>query len=239
MKKSNNNSKRFIEKIKSQGLTRRPKWHFVLSKALSLIVLIIVGLSAIYLTSFLIYVLRSSGISFLPGFGLAGLIPIIKSFPWTLLVAVGALIIILEYFVSKISLVYKKPLIYSLLIIVAVSVISGYLLAGSQFHPGLMKKAVDRKLPIAGPLYRGFGRMEPNEFLIGEIVEIRENSYILQSDSEERIEVLITSRTHQPPHMQIDVNDRVIVVGEEEGGQIEAEAIRPIGNHSGVKGRMW
>ncbi|MBU4141685.1 hypothetical protein KKE99_02325, partial [Patescibacteria group bacterium] len=58
--------------IKSGQVKMRPRWHFVLKTALAAFGVIILVLTVLYLASFIIFVLRQTGVLFVPAFGLQG-----------------------------------------------------------------------------------------------------------------------------------------------------------------------
>jgi hypothetical protein len=238
-KKKNNNS--IIETIKNSKIAKKPRWHFVVSKIINILGLIIIGLAIVYLVSFFIYILKVNGLLFLPSFGLFGLGVLFKNIPWLIIIIVGVLIILFEYLVSKVKFIYKKPLIYSLIVIIAITLFSGYLLANnSQIHPRMMKKALDNNLPVGGQFYRGYGLYKSNDFHIGQILSSIDQGYLVELKGGEKVKVLVDDQTYRPCNISLELGKEVVIIGELKNGAIDALGIRPIDSRGDqVKGSRY
>lgn len=123
---------KIIEKLKQGEFKMRPKWHFVLRVVLVAILIILFLLSALFLFSLILF---PSG-----------------PFPWPLLILVIIFIALLEYFLQEFKIVYRRPIIYSFLIILCLLIISGLFLNKVHFHQRIEKK----KLPGIERFYRKF-----------------------------------------------------------------------------------
>ncbi len=229
-KKKNNDNPSILDLIKSGQIKKRPKWHFVLSKILNIFAVIIIALTAIYLISFLIFTFKFNGLLLLPGLGLKGTGLFLASFPWLIIIVIGLIVIGLEIFISKISFAYKKPLIYSLLAILLVSITFGYLLSTSEIHPRLMNQAINKELPIGGQFYRNYGLRSSENFHLGQVEEINsDSSFQLDLREGETVRVIVNKNTKMPIKKEISTGDQVVVIGEIEEGEIVADGIRILG----------
>ena len=112
----------------------KPKAFFVLRAVLVVLGAIIIFLLSFFIVSLIIFKLQSSGSLFLPGFGLAGIKILLLSFPWLLLALVLLFVVILELFASYFKLVYERPFIYSMILIVLLVLLGGILFAGTSIH---------------------------------------------------------------------------------------------------------
>jgi hypothetical protein len=233
----NEKNKSILEKIRSGQIKKRPQWYFVINKVLNILALIVIGLVAIYLVSFLIYVFRLNGLPVIFGLGFAGVGIFFRSFPWLVFVIIGVLIIGLEYLVAKISFAYKRPLIYSLIVILIISIFSGYLLAGSQLHPKLMRKAINRNLPIGNQFYRGYGLRNLDNIYIGTVEQVRNNGYQVSLRDGEIATVKIGNFTHKPMYLKINIGDQIVIFGEKNDNFIKAEALKPYNNFGSNYGK--
>ena len=58
-----------LETIKARHIAMRPKWHFVLKSSLKVLGIIMLFLTIIFMASFILFVLRATGVLFVPLFG--------------------------------------------------------------------------------------------------------------------------------------------------------------------------
>lgn len=109
--------KQIMEKIKSDKITMKPKWYFTLGSILSLLGLIGLGMTAIYLINIVFFVLRRHG-----PMGVWRLEAILTSLPlWIPLMAVIAVFLGIRL-LKRYDFSYKKNF-YSIIIIFILSVI--------------------------------------------------------------------------------------------------------------------
>jgi len=68
---ANNNSIKadVLKAIKDGQVKMRPKWQFITKAALLIVGVVLVALTILYLVSFIVFVLRQTGLLFVPGFG--------------------------------------------------------------------------------------------------------------------------------------------------------------------------
>lgn len=121
---------KIIEKIKEEDIKMKPKWHFVLKTVLVILLGIVSFLMALFFSSFILF-------SFRP-------------FPWILFLLSIVFIIVLESTLREFKIVYKKPIIYSLLIIIIVLFATGMFLNKTRFH----EKVERRNLPGIRKIYK-------------------------------------------------------------------------------------
>ncbi len=217
-----------LNKIKSGEIKIKPKLYFILKTVLVILGSIVVGIFILFLISFISFTLRASGLWFLPNFGFHGFGIFLGSLPWILIVAALLLIAALEIFMKRFSLVYRKPVLYSLLAIVLIVFVGGFIIDQTTFHSKLFLKAREGKLPLAGPMYRGFGMPEFHNVHRGVVSEITENGFILETPQTQKLTIIIGSQTKTAPDFEVQERDEVVVFGEKTDSTINALNIRKI-----------
>lgn len=144
MNKPEGISEKILEKIKFGQIKMRPRLYFVFKLVLLIFgVLLALGL-ALFLTSFFFFTLRMGGI----WFDLRG--------PWSVLLFVLVLVILLEILLSRFKFAYQRPLIYSLLGLLLLLVLFGWGLDRTDMHSRMMRQTERGRYPWMGRFYRGY-----------------------------------------------------------------------------------
>jgi len=217
-----------LEKIKTGQTKMRPKWHFVLKTSLWAAGVIIGALALLYVVSFILFILRQTGVWFLPTFGLRGIMVFLTSAPWLLILLGIVFIILLEILVRHYSFGWKKPLLYSLLGIIGFVVLASFLVSKTSFHENLFMRARQGGLPYAGQFYRDFGMPRGEHAQIGVITEITDEGFKMETQRGEALTIIVGSQTSFPLGLDFQKGDRVVVMGEREDHTIKALGIRRI-----------
>jgi hypothetical protein len=145
-----------MEAIKRGQVKMRPRWHFVLRASLFFTGLTIVSMALVYLASFIIFFFQRTGAISVPVFGFRGIISFLFSLPWLLILFGIIFVVLLELLIRRYSFAYRRPLLYSLLGIIVFASLVGFVVSKTSLHRGFFARAQERKLPIAGPLYRHY-----------------------------------------------------------------------------------
>jgi len=111
-----------IEKIKKEEIKMKPKWHFVLKTVLIVLLGVVSFFLALFFSSFILF-------SFRP-------------FPWILFLLVVIFVVTLEWTLREFQIVYRRPIIYSLLIIISLLFITGIVLNKVRFHERIEKRNI-------------------------------------------------------------------------------------------------
>jgi hypothetical protein len=139
-----------IDKIKNENIKMKPKWEFALKSAL----LVALSLVSLVLLLFLV--------SFIFRFGLFISLSV---FPWMVIVVILGFVILLEVLITRYALVYRKPVIYSVVAIICGVFILGIILNIVHFHEALergnvpmIRRMYDRPMirPIIHPIIREY-----------------------------------------------------------------------------------
>ena len=217
-----------LAQIKSGQAIMKPKWHFVLKTILVAVGVVIVAFALIYLVSFIFFILRQTGVFFVPSFGFRGVGIFLVSLPWFMILTGLVFFVTLEILVKRYSFTYRKPLLYSLIGIIIFVLIGSFIVSRTGLHQGLFRYAEDRRLPVVGRLYRGYGLERMEKVNPGIVDELTDEGFRMTNRQGETLNVLISSDTRFPLGADFEIGDRVVVLGERENGTIEAYGVRRI-----------
>jgi hypothetical protein len=226
--------KNILDTIKKDAVHMRPKWHFILNVSLLVTGTILACLSLLYLVSFIVFTLRQNGTWFMTSFGSQGWGALIISLPWVLISFALLFVVIVGFLVKKYSFAYGRPLLYSALGIILFASVGGFLIALTPLHSELLLQAEEKKLPIAGGMYRQFGHDHPNNIIMGRIIEKIPSGFSLRNQEYEILMVEVTPRTILP-RQGIQVEEVVVVLGDRQGNIVKAFGIQPVGTPYGIR----
>jgi len=225
---------RVLEKIKSNRIKMRPRFYFVLKTVLLAVGFFVAGALVLFLISFISFHLRASGVWYLPSFGFRGLGIYLRLMPWFLILAGLILILILEILAKRFSFVWRRPIIYSLLTIILIALIGGFIIERTPFHQGLFFQARQGKLPFAGPVYRSFGMPRFHDVQRGVVEEVIENGFKIRTFDYQLLTVVLAEETQFPFGKEIEKGDTVVVMGEREDDTVRAFGVRKIDDQFGT-----
>ena len=219
---------RILEKIKSGEVKMRPKIYFVLKAILIVGGIFLVAGFIIFLISFIHFHLRASGLWYLPAFGPRGFLTAFRFLPWILVFLSLALILILEILAKRFSFVWRRPMLYSLLIIIFVVLIGGFIIGKTAFHPRLFFQAREGKLPLMAPIYQEFGMPKFEDVHRGVVEKLTENGFLLRKADNELLTIILSSNTQFPFGKEVKEGDSVVVMGKRDDSTILAIGVRKI-----------
>ena len=214
-----------IKNIENGSVGMRPRWQFVLKAALFFTACIIIVLLALYLVSFSLFALWYTGSWYVTAFGLRGVMSFLISLPWLFIIAICGFIVILEFFVTKYEFVYRRPRLYSLLVLLFLAMLGGTIIARTSLHTWLLKRTEKKPFPIVGSLYRNLGERRPRDIYLGEIKTFTKNGFVLGDRSKETMQIFILPETRLPYGAGFATSDRVVVMGRRENGLVSAFGI--------------
>ena len=224
----NHITEKILSKIKTEKIKMKPKSYFVLR-----IIFLVLGTLAltffiIYLISFIIFSLRASGTLFLPRFGFPGMRILISSLPWFLILTSGILIILLEIFTQKFTFVYRKPILYSLLVIIIIVSMGSFLIGKTSLHSSLFWKAQEKRLPAMGSIYRNYGAPQIDDVHQGVISKVTENGFEIETLSGEVLDVIVGPKIYSTLESDIKKDDVIVVLGKQSSSTIQALGLRKV-----------
>jgi len=226
-KKSPSLINQVLDKVQSGQVKMRPKRYFILRAVLIGLITCLVALFALYLVSFIFFSLRASGVWFLPGFGFQAIGVFFSSLPWLLILTALILIIVLEILVKRFAFAYRRPILYSILAIIILTLLGSLVIAKTPFHSDIFWKAQEGKLLMAGGFYRGFGLPKLANVHCGVVSEITDDGFYLETKRGEKLTVLVSSTTRSIG-AKIEKDDQVVVLGKRYDDRIEAFGCRKV-----------
>ena len=130
-----------LETIKNKQIQMKPRWHFILQAVLMMAIVLMMLFIAIYLISFIVFVAPRSGslIAF-----------------WLLILLATIFIYMLELFVQRYSIAYRRPLLYSTIAILLFILLSVIIADRIRFHDRFERFVERRHVPGIPRFYRVF-----------------------------------------------------------------------------------
>lgn len=224
----NDIQKALMEKIKQGEITMVPRWQFVLRSVLYVAAAIVVAIVAIYLLSFILFALHRTGVLFAPLYGWNGILLLIVSSPWMLILAVGLFLGALYMLVTKYAFSYKKPLVYSLVGVVLFVIAVASIIQQTVLHERVGLFVTDRNLPALAPLYKNLDERKIENITFGKITSVSEEHITISTFDNQEYVVEISPRTKLPRGKELSIGDMVTVFGQQDKGIISAFGIRPM-----------
>ncbi len=230
MKKENKKSikDKIISKINNEEIKMKPKSYFIMRTVFFIGLVLSLFLLVFFLGSLIIFVLKVNNLFILPGFGFHGIRIIINSFPWYLLFLLVFLIILIEIIGKNFYLVYKKPLIYSLLIIVIIIVSGIFFLDNLSLHKSLARR---NNLPIMRNMYQRLSNLDLDDYYLGKVLYKNNNQWTVELEQGEIVDIIINQRIKGFRFLdEIKENDIIIIVGDKQNNIIDVSGIKKINN---------
>lgn len=140
-----------IKAIQDGKVAMRPKWHFILNAGLLFIGTVLALLALVYLVSFIIFAQSVSH----------NVTEMLETLPWIVVFLAVVFIIIVEILVRRYSFSYRKPLLYTTLGILALVVLTGFIISRTGLHDDLSDRAHRGELPFGGEIYRRYDHRLP------------------------------------------------------------------------------
>ncbi|MFH1451163.1 MAG: hypothetical protein ABIF89_00965 [bacterium] len=221
-----NFSKNIVEKIRQRKITAKPRVYFVLKKLLEALTLVLFFTVAIFLVSFILFILRATGVLFLPGFGLRGLLFFLATFPWPLAFAVIFFLLVLEEYAKRYSLVWSKPIIYSFAAITLIVLLFGFFVFKTPAHAQFSAYALEKKLPLAASFYSHYGENVPPELMLGKVVQEADGSIEIESKNDLETIIVTPEKINPIFGRGLKKGDFIMIFGEKKPEGINAFGIR-------------
>jgi hypothetical protein len=219
-----------MDAIRTGRVKMRPRWRHVLSSVLAAIGAIILLLTLLYIMSFAIFMLRQSGALFVPVFGMRGLFSFFAAIPIVLIILLIVFMIILEVLVRRYAFTYRRPLLVSVLAILAIVFLGGYALERTHIHNALFLEArrPGGLPPLIGQMYRAGGQHIPGIYR-GVIVSLIPNGFVIVDENGAgTTTVFIDPSTRLPLGADFTLGDEVVVFGDGASGTVHAFGIRTV-----------
>jgi|GEM_PF-5605609 len=216
--------KQLLEKIKTGEAKMLPKSYFVGRTALLVVTVFLAGILAIFLFSFAVFYISSSGYSQLSHFGAMGLPGMFLSFPWLTAIVLLIFLLILAYLIFNSTGIGHKPSLYSIILIIIVVTLFGLAVAKTSFHARFLNRAIQNNLPVIGAVYRGYGIMHSDSIFSGTATQVNDSGFVLETENGSEIPVVCGSNTRYPKGKIIE-GDPVMVLGSMSDGKLSAYGV--------------
>jgi hypothetical protein len=220
-----------FDAIKKGDVKMRPQWYFVLRDALAVIAIVIVLLVAVYLASFIIFVLHQSGAWFVPVFGLPGWFALFNALPWMLILLSALFVMVLALLVKRYKFSYQWPMLYSILGVIFLVAAACFVFIQSSFSDQFFRSSIAQDVPFLGLYYPGFGTLEPNDIHRGTIIIVNGNGggFLLQDNGGGTSTIIIATSTVLPFGSGFRSGDIIVVFGERSpSGTINAAGVEHV-----------
>ena len=225
---------KLLNKIKEGKVKMKPKAFFVFKMVFASLGIFFFALFLLGLMSFASFIFKANGFGLFGRFGFWGMQRVFFALPWLIILLCLLLLLIFETIAKKIAFVWKKPLVYSFLVIILLSLLFCFILSGVNLHPRLFFRAQRGELPLMGGLYRNLPCQDPRQIHFGKLLAKTEAGFSLETEAGEILEITLNENTRFKFEEKVEVGeelafifegDNIAVVGEKDDGQIEAFGI--------------
>ncbi len=220
--------------IESGEVKMRPRWHFMLKTILASLGVTILALTILYLASFIIFVLRQTGVLFMPAFGSEGWYAFFTHLPFFLICLLVIFIFILELFVRHYAFAYRRPLLYSAMGIFILATIGSLMVLNTSLHSDVSKYADENEETFVGKFYVEYERQRFADVHRGMIIEMDSDGFMMRNRREENLTIIVSRQTRFPTGADFSLGDIVVVFGHREGDGVQAFGVQKV---CGIQGR--
>ncbi len=133
---------------------------------------------------------------------------------------------------------YRKPIVYSLLIVLAFVMAGSLIEDNLKFHERFSDYAGRRGMSMFGPFYSNFLDQEQGEIHMGVIATSTNDGFILKTPNEGDLDVVVTSETKISRDLSLIENIAVVVFGERTENVVQAVGIKKVGDGNNKPHRM-
>lgn len=216
-----------LETIEKKGVKMIPKWHFALYSGLGVFGIIFFLLTFIYVTSLGMFLLSAYGFIYLPLFGMGPMVHGLTALPKSLLFIGLICLLFIELLSRQYRFSFKRPIIVTILGLIAFSWIVGFIINMTTFHTA-MRDFGRKSMPKA--MYSMYERPMPfkkesgKTVLKGVVLSTSSESFILSSFDKGTTSVLLSEKREDITLPF--VGEEVVVFGEVKEGVMTAEDIR-------------
>jgi len=143
-----------VNYIKTNKVTMKPRWHFILFALLRVIAVVVVFVSILYLASFITLVMREHELFRALGLRPQSVHGFMLSVPWFLVVLSLILLVLLEVLTRKFQFVYRRPIVYSIFALLVLVLVVGAIVREVDKEFRFARFGEKPNAPILGPVHR-------------------------------------------------------------------------------------
>lgn len=215
-----------LEKIRSSKLQPHTRTYFITQSVIAALGIALVACILVFASSFIFFTLRQTGAWFAPGLGPRGWLVVWTALPWVFVLVVVGLVVVLELMLRRYQRVYRRPVLYTTVGLVTMTVAVGLVAARSPFHHQAYRFAKDRKPPILSDLYQGYGDRRFHRMLIGQVIGFESDGFTITLRDGSAVLVKVSSATKLPQEFKLAEGDMVVVMGERQDEVMNAFGVR-------------
>lgn len=221
--------KEILEKIEQGKIKILPHWYYLLKNVLIAVGTVILVLFVVYVASLVVFMMSFGNAAILPRFGWLGVGTVIAAIPWWIALLVIGFLLLLELVVVKqTSFGYRKPVVYSLLLILLFVLATGFAVAQTGLHHRLYLSTAERPIPALGHFYSDYGqKMEAVFVHRGNVVDLNDENIIVTAPEEEK-SFSLSDNTRFPSGRDLSKGDPVAVMARERNGEWQAWAVQKL-----------
>ena len=227
---------KILERIASGKVNMKPRWYFVLRLLVTIALLAALGALAVFLCSFIFFILPANGSWFLHDFGAPGWLHFFRLFPYLPAGILAASIILLGLILERFSFAYHRHIIYLGLATLVVVLAGSFILAKTPMHRAFYQQSKKSPFPVVGDFYRGYGRMRSNNVYLGTVNNIATSSFQIETEKGEPLIIMMDERTNCPFGCNFELDDTVMIMGERFDNSVNALGVRKIKDDEGFFG---
>jgi hypothetical protein len=211
-----------LSSIEKGSVKMRPRWEFILRAVGMYLGLLVLAIGALYAISFVVFMLRQSGIFSAYSLGFNGFLTMLGSLSWFVLVVAVAFAILLVFTIRKYSFGYAWPFLYLAIGTIVIVLIGGVIIGDTSLHQQL--QTVENHLPLAGGFYQKEFDNLPQNFTVGRITAVTSSGYTMEDSRYGQVTIIISPQT-QLPAEQLKVGERIFVLGQRVNNTVRATAV--------------
>ncbi|MDD5221074.1 MAG: hypothetical protein PHV47_00455 [Candidatus Pacebacteria bacterium] len=223
---NNSIKENILADIKSGKEKMRSKYIFYLISVFWIISSVILLVSLMFLISFLIFSGQKSELNLLWQFGISGFINLILSLPWLIISGCILVFLLLHQLLRDKSILYKRPIIYTLLILLFFIIGSGTIMAKTSMHENIINLAQEKNFPEVSKIYQKYIYRKARGIYVGRISQVGEGEIVVRDNKGHKTTVNLNKESKN----ELKNNDTVIIFGKNQRGKVRAIKIKQIGN---------
>lgn len=229
MTKNSSIKEKLLKDIKSGSVHMTPRAFFMLKIVATILVTTAVVITTLLIFNFLFFSIRISNTAALLHFGERGLVTFLHFFPWPLLALDIVFLLILQRLLRQFRFAYSVPMLYLLVLLIALSALFGYMLDQVRLNDFLERSR--HFAPPVGAFYDGARRPPPKGSGICRctIIDIVGDTLIVEDTREKStstMTVILPANNTYATSTSLKVGDVIYIAGDEKEGVINAFGIR-------------
>jgi hypothetical protein len=220
---------KILESVQKNKVMMIPKWKFVLYSSLGIFGIVFAFLLAVFVLSFILFLLSRYGFMYLPFFGFMATMHALEAIPLVLLACTVVLLIVVEVMSRYYSFSFRRPLVVTLLATTSGVALISFIVSETPAHEYIREYAEDHNMVSVSHMYdrpMPFRRNGMNDVLRGEVVAQDATTTTLKLFNGMTVKMYASSTLEKVIKVP-KVGDDVVVFGSIVGDTFEMVDMRP------------